>query len=340
MGPMSEAVTVAASVGPTAPGLQQSDEKSMRDRVDEARRQHDSDRREHETPLDAALVWLMHVPQERAAPLSFDERRGAPRTDNDSEASSRKRAAEDAERAERVERIERRLRDEAGIAAERRAAKASESPPPLARTGDAHAAGAPSGPGDAGGGTADPSAAAHAGEQAVANAKEAQTVPSATDAARSAQAMPESEASRPRRHGMAEPGPSGMPGLALPNAQRPALHRPAQSAPPRLPRGAQSPAHLLLPRDEGATRTPGAGESLRYAFGSWGRGHFVNVQVVQTDGRRSFVLGASDLVVQRRLSAALPGAADGVSLPRGPQGMDPHAVKAIESMGENADEAS
>ncbi|VVE63628.1 hypothetical protein PCA31118_01334 [Pandoraea captiosa] len=345
MGPMSGAVTVVPSVGPAEPGLQQTDEKSMRDRVDEARRQHESADREREVPLDAALVWLMHVPQDRSPPLSFDERRGARRTDSDSDASSGKRATEEVERAER------RLRDEAGAAAERPAAKANASMSPPVRAGEIDTARTPTGTEDGRSGTADQTTTAQGGERAVNHAKEGKMLlsapsnPSASDDARIAQATPGSDTSGSGRHGNADAGGSGTPVLALLNGQAPTLHRPALSAPVRMPRGAQSQAHLPRQTDGGGSggsgaRASGAGESLRYAFGSWGRGHFVNVQVVQTDGRRSFVLGASDAIVQRRLSAALPHAASGVSSSHGPNGIDLHTVKAIESTGDSADEAS
>ncbi|WP_140413286.1 SpaN/EivJ family type III secretion system needle length determinant [Pandoraea sp. PE-S2T-3] len=54
-------------------------------------------------------------------------------------------------------------------------------------------------------------------------------------------------------------------------------------------------------------------DGLRYAFDSWGKGHFVHVQCVQIGGQQGFVLGASDALVQRRLQAMWPGTPAGAS---------------------------
>lgn len=69
-------------------------------------------------------------------------------------------------------------------------------------------------------------------------------------------------------------------------------------------------AHTLPGGSEPAWTPPGS-DGMRYSFGSWGKGHFVQVQAVQVDGHQRFVLGASDALVQRRLQAMWPSAGVG-----------------------------
>ncbi|VVD64374.1 hypothetical protein PIN31009_00273 [Pandoraea iniqua] len=141
------------------------------------------------------------------------------------------------------------------------------------------------------------------------SAERIDATPSSTSAISSASslAVPPSASTAAKDHRRRESGATDtmpVPGLlGLPgNAARDTAH--AMPLPSQAPRDRHAP-----PPPGGSDRyVPSVGsDGLRYAFDSWGKGHFVHVQRVQIDGRQGFVLGASDALVQRRLQAMWPG---------------------------------
>ncbi|VVE04216.1 hypothetical protein PPN31114_02289 [Pandoraea pneumonica] len=111
------------------------------------------------------------------------------------------------------------------------------------------------------------------------------------------------------RHSAEASAPEGMPAWGI--AGHAARDTASMMAPlPHDPRG--HPGHTPRGGEPWHAASTG-GDGMRYAFGSWGKGHFVNVQAVQVDGQRRFVLGASDALVQRRLQAMWPSTGAGGS---------------------------
>ncbi|MGC7404910.1 hypothetical protein ACPWR0_08205 [Pandoraea pneumonica] len=112
----------------------------------------------------------------------------------------------------------------------------------------------------------------------------------------------------PQDHRKSDRGaPEGVPAWGVTG------HAPRDAAPTaalsqQAPR--DRPAHTLPGGSEPAWTPPGS-DGMRYSFGSWGKGHFVQVQAVQVDGHQRFVLGASDALVQRRLQAMWPATSTG-----------------------------
>ncbi|AKM30718.1 hypothetical protein AB870_12275 [Pandoraea faecigallinarum] len=351
MGTLSGAITAGASENPAGTDLQASGEKTIRERVDEEMRKRRTERRERETPLDIALAWLTQMPADRGPPVSLDNRRALSGPERDSETSERKRAAEDGERAGR------RLREAADDATARRTAKAHAPAEPQQPRDPATTTALSARPADAGAaGTSSagvPLASAPSGEHNAprdgaratgpATAAPVADVAGVTDVVKAPDANRGRDSHRRARGDGASAGTMEAPALALVNGHAGAWQRAAQGAPARVPRGAYAqarpPAHPQVAGKGAGVRAVPLGDGLRYAFGTWGNGHFVTVNVVQTDGGRRFVLGASDPIVQRRLSAALPGTAEGLA-PRGAGGIGLHAVKAIAQMDDTSDEVS
>ncbi|MCI3207295.1 MULTISPECIES: hypothetical protein [Pandoraea] len=369
MEPMIGAWMYARPVSPTEDDSRPSDEKSLQDRIDSELRQRRSDRRERDAFPGGMPVWLMPIPPVPPEPMRPVAAHGGVLTEDDARKNARAPGADDAQRAGRHRRdnfdgavrqavvatqialqrpvktfadarehpASQGVQDGAGHAAATAAADTrdiadapSRKDAPSARDGIAPAAVRPHG--------------ARALPQPLADRPRESGLPSADGVSGPGETVATSGGSgrRPARHGPDDGETSGAPGQAS------GSHRPLQAStgtsqqapPPRMPRpGAHAQTATA------AERVPVRGDGMRYAFGSWGKGHFVNVQVVQVDGRSGFVLGASDAIVQRRLALALPASGDGGSPgasgetgSRGEVGL--HIVEALPHSDDRRDEES
>lgn len=333
MGLMNGAGTVGASVNFLETEAQQSDDKSLMDRIEEELRRRRSGRPERDPVPGGLPPWLMQLTPDvstRMQPMRFDARRGPMQATDSAEPSSAKQASDDTGRGER------RRRDDNAITDLRRAAKSAidtrEAPTVASGQGGEtstgrHAIAAPMA-------NRMGQAPLDEGMAARVDALQPSSAP-AVDASGAAQAMQRDDTRKPSQRGDADAGTSGASMLAGAQGHASAPHRPLQGAP--VPHGAYPQARSH--GEGGGTGPSSGGDRMRYAFGTWGAGRFVNVQVLQMEGGKRFVLGASDAIVQRRLSAALSGTPEGTAL-RGGRGISEGAVEAIAQLGDTPDEES
>ncbi|VVD90707.1 hypothetical protein PCA20602_01609 [Pandoraea capi] len=330
MEPMIGAWMYARPVSPTEDDAQPSNDKSLEDRLDGELRRRRSDRRERDASPGGAPVGLTPIPPVPPEPTRPVAGHGKGPPEEDAHMVSTARDADDAQRAGRHRRANvdgavRQAFAAAQIAVQRLAKTSTDGREIFAFQGVQDS-------------VSNAATTAAVDTKDIARTPARQDVPTARDAITPAVTRPDGASAlshRPANHA-GEPGrpqadvvsmpaeaaavsngsarrqtrrgaADGEPSGALAHAS--ASHRPLQASavpssqapPPRTPgSGAHGQAAGA------AAQVPVRGDSMRYAFGSWGKGHFVNVQVVQVDGRSGFVLGASDAMVQRRLASALP----------------------------------
>lgn len=153
--------------------------------------------------------------------------------------------------------------------------------------------------------------------------------------------LPDGDSRERSQHGKQEAGGSMTGAIPVANGHAPLRHL-VQTSEAQSPRQ-RAPQSQAQPQQASAAPEVASTDAMRYAFGSWGRGHFVQVQVVHVDGRKGFVLGASDAMVKRRLSASLSGAAQGIGAREHPgsrEDVGVHAIQSLPASGDGADEES
>ncbi|VVE74086.1 SpaN/EivJ family type III secretion system needle length determinant [Pandoraea sputorum] len=361
MAQVSVAGTAEISASPDEPGRQQASDKTMAQRMEEALRRRASEHRTADDMPGAAPLWFWSMPMDRSPPLRLDAMSGGSPSSGEGVSSAQQARSTSADNRDATDPSTRHDGARKAFVELLRANRLVGDGPPQSvtdkRTDASLAAGTSQVGADSAlaqrrnaraqmtdgvggiGGTAD---LGDIGESttSAADAHAVTALGAASEVGRESApgAGPRHDA-RERSHrgegGVGAPGTSTPPvtqGYAL--APLPGVRRFAAQV-PHKPTAPRAPVHPS-PSDV-ARRSITGGDGMRYAFGSWGKGHFVNVQVVQVDGRRGFVLGASDAMVQRRLSAALPGAAsssDEGSLR--PVGVS--AVEAVEELDSTNDE--
>ncbi len=358
MAQVSVAGTAEVSASPDETGRQQASDKTMAQRVEEALRRRASEHRSSDDMPGAAPLWVLAMPMDRSPPLRLDAVSGGTTSSGDGALSVRQAGAtsvdsrdandtstrHDGARKALVEllRANRLVSDgpTRSVTAKRTDASLVTGIPQVeadsasvqrrnARSPMTDGVGGTGGTGDVGAST--PAAVDGRAVTALGAASE-------VGQESGAEAGPHHDA-RERSH--RGEGGVGAPGTSTPHvtqghalALHPGVRRFAAQV-PHKPMAPRAPVHPS-PSDV-AHRSITGGDGMRYAFGSWGKGHFVNVQVVQVDGRRGFVLGASDAMVQRRLSAALPGAASS-SDEGSSRRVGVRAIEAVEKLDSTNDE--
>ncbi|VVD77323.1 SpaN/EivJ family type III secretion system needle length determinant [Pandoraea anhela] len=342
---MSGAERGVASTNPVDPGAQSRDDMSIKERLDEELRRRRPDRLERDVVPVGLPVWLMPAPPPQETPMSLSLAQ-TPGTSGDGAAWTS--LVPDVDNANAADSAAGLRRADAEIAARQAAAEATARRAPKTSIHDTARSPAAQGAGDGGNGhpltPGDGVDASRADEPLALQRDTGLTdrpggqASSPADALTVREAAPAmgGDARRHARNGHGDGGASGMPAIvqgAPPN--RPAQRAPAPSSHGDAARasGRNASSHAA----QADVRPPGSGDSMRYAFGSWGKGHFVNVQVMQVEGRRHFLLGASDAIVQRRLASALPASGD-IATPRGMSDAGVRVVEAVPGSGENPDE--
>ncbi|VVE69860.1 hypothetical protein PAN31117_03487 [Pandoraea anapnoica] len=322
MAQVSVAGTAEVLASPDETGRQQASDKTMAQRVEEALRRRASEHRSaHDTP-SAAPLWFWSMPMDRSPPLQLDAVSGGSTSSGEGVSSTQQARTTSADNRDATDPSTRDNGARKALVELLRANRLVGDGPTRSvagkRTDASLVAGTPQVDADSAsvqrrdarltttGGVGD---TGDTGESTTASVDDRAMTVSGVALESGAEAGARHD-SRERSHrgegGASAPGtstPQVTQGHALalqPGARRFAAPVPHKPMAPRAPVDS-------LPSDA-ARRSITGGDGMRYAFGSWGKGHFVNVQVVQVNGRRGFVLGASDAMVQRRLSAALPGA--------------------------------
>lgn len=326
MAQVSVAGTAEVSASPDETGRQQASDKTMAQRVDEALRKRASEHRRADDMQGAAPLWFLSMPMDRSPPLRFDAVSGGSTSSADGVSSAQQAhttAADDRDATDPSTRHGGARKALVELLRANRLVGDSTTRSVTGKRADASLVGGPPQV-DADGASvqrhdAQPSMTGGVGDTGdVGDSTTAAVDGRAVTALGAASEVgQESGADAGPRHGARERSHRGEAGVGASGTSTPPAMQGHALAPhpgvrrfsaqvPHKPMAPRAPVHSL-PSDA-ARRPITGGDGMRYAFGSWGKGHFVNVQVVQVDGRRGFVLGASDAMVQRRLSAALPGA--------------------------------
>ncbi|MFK0377148.1 hypothetical protein [Pandoraea sp. NPDC090278] len=356
MAQVSVAGTADVSATPDEPGRQQASDKTVAQRVEEALRKHASEHRRADDMPGAAPLWFLSMPMDRSPPLWLDAVSGGSTSSGDGVSSAQQAHTTSVDDRDAIDSSTRHGGARQTLAellrANRLVGDGQTRSVTDKRTDASLIAGTPQVDADrasvqrrdarlptpGGVGDVGESATASVDGRAVMASGAASEVGQEAGGEAGREAGPRHDA-RERSHrgegGASAPGtstPQVMQGQAL--APHPGARRFAAQV-PHKPMAPRAPAHPL-PGDA-VRRSITGGDGMRYAFGSWGKGHFVNVQVVQVDGRRGFVLGASDTMVQRRLSAALPGAASS-SDEGSSRRVGVRAIEAVEKLDSTNDE--
>ncbi|AKC69017.1 hypothetical protein [Pandoraea oxalativorans] len=350
MAQVSVAGTAEVSASPDETGRQQASDKTMAQRVDEALRRRASEHRNADDMPSAAPLWCLPMPMDRSPPLRLHDVSAGSASPGDGASSVRRAHATSVDGKEATDPSTRHGDARKALVELLRASRLLDGPTRSVtgqRTDASLVAGTPEVDTDrasvhrrdartsTSGGVAD---IGEVGESSTASVDgRAMTVAGAA-----LEATPEAGS----RHDSRERSHRGEGGASAPGASTPQVVHGQTFAPPPgarrfaapMPHRPMAPRAPVHPLPGDATHRPfPAGDGMRYAFGSWGKGHFVNVRVIQVDGRRGFMLGASDAVVQRRLTAALPGAAsssdEGASRRFGVR-----AIEAVEKLENTSDE--
>ncbi|AJC15591.1 SpaN/EivJ family type III secretion system needle length determinant [Pandoraea sputorum] len=354
MAQVSVAGTAEVSASPDETGRQQASDKTMAQRVEEALRRRASEHRTADDMPSGTPLWFWSMPMDRSPPLRLDAMSGDSPSSGEGVSSAQQARATSADIRDATDPSTRHDGARKALVELLRANRLVGEGPPRSvtdkRTGASLAAGTSQVDASASVQRRNARSPMTDGVGGIGGVGESTTTAVDGHAATASGAASEvGQESRPEvrpHHDSRERSHRGEGGVGAPGTSTPqvtqgyalALHpgvRRFVAQGPHKPMAPRAPVHPS-PSDV-ARRSITGGDGMRYAFGSWGKGHFVNVQVVQLDGRRGFVLGASDAMVHRRLSAALPGAASS-SEEGSSRSVDVRAIEAVEKLDSTNDE--